>query len=159
MSSSNPFAPKVSQAVLYYEHAAYAGNAIGDILYGQCFATTVIDWKKKQRSRFLTGMVIILYFECAFAILRPPPGRGRGRKWGLLIYTTFLFVLGTIYTTCNLRVRQLSYIDNREFPGKAPSLPAGPIGYTLFSQSRPTSMLSNTSFTVANWMADGLLVS
>lgn len=104
-------------------------------------------------------MVIILYFECAFAILRPPTGRGRSRKWGLLVYTTFLFVLGTIYTTCNLRVRQLSYIDNREFPGKTPSLPPGPIGYTLFSQSRPTSMLSNTSFTVANWMADGLLVS
>lgn len=47
MSSSNPFAPKISQAVLYYEHAAYAGNAIGDILYGQYFATTVIDWGKK----------------------------------------------------------------------------------------------------------------
>lgn len=48
MSSSNPFAPKISQAVLYYEHAAYAGNAIGDILYGQYFATTVIDWGKKN---------------------------------------------------------------------------------------------------------------
>ena len=104
-------------------------------------------------------MVIILYFECAVAILKPLPGRRRGRKWGLFAYTTFLFVLGTIYTACNLRVRELSYIDNREFPGKPPSLPPGPIGYTLFSQSKPISMLSNTSFTIANWMADGLLVS
>ena len=104
-------------------------------------------------------MVIILYFQCAFAILKPPRGRERGRKWGLLVYTTFLFVLGTIFTACNLRVRQLSYIDNRNFPGKPPLLPPGPIGYTLFSQSRPVSMLSNTSFTLANWMADGLLVS
>jgi hypothetical protein len=104
-------------------------------------------------------MLIILYFQCAVAMLKPPPGRGRSRKWGLFAYTTFLFVLGTIYTTCNLRVRQLSYIDNRGFPGKAPALPPGPIGYTLLAQSKPTSMLSNTSFTVANWMADGLLVS
>ena len=43
MASSNPFAPNVPPAVLYYEHAAYAGNAIGDILYGQYFVTTVID--------------------------------------------------------------------------------------------------------------------
>ena len=108
---------------------------------------------------FLTGIVLILYFECAAALLKPPSGRKKGRNWGLLAYTTFLFALGTIYTICNLRVRELSYIDNREFPGKAHSLPPGPIGYTLFSQSKPTSMLSNTSFTVANWMADGLLVS
>ena len=43
MPSSNPYAPDVSLAVLYYEHAAYAGNAIGDILYGQYFVTTVIS--------------------------------------------------------------------------------------------------------------------
>ena len=104
-------------------------------------------------------MVVILYFECAIAILKPPVGRRRGRRWGLLVYTTCLFALGSIYTGCNLRVRELSYIDNREFPGKAPSLPPGPIGYTLLSQSKPVSMLSNASFTVANWMADGLLVS
>ena len=118
-----------------------------------------IEKKKKQCSKFLTGIVVTLYFECAVAILNPPPNRRRGRKWGLLAYTTFLFVLGTIFTGCNLRVRQLSYIDNRGFPGKPPSLPPGPIGYTLLSQSKPTSMLSNASFTVANWMADGLLVS
>lgn len=116
--------------------------------------------REEQCSMFLTGIVVILYFECATALLKgPPPGRKRGRNWGLLAYTTFLFALGTIYTICNLRVRVLSYIDNREFPGKTHSLPPGPVGYTLFSQSKPTSMLSNTSFTVANWMADGLLVS
>jgi hypothetical protein len=103
--------------------------------------------------------VIILYFECALAILNPPSSRRGGRRWGLFAYTTFLFALGTIYTACNLRVRQLSYVDNREFPGKAPSLPPGPIGYTLLLQSKPTAMLSNTSFTVANWLADGLLVN
>jgi hypothetical protein len=43
MSSSNPFAPNVSPDVLYYEHAAFAGYAIGDILYGQYFAATVVD--------------------------------------------------------------------------------------------------------------------
>lgn len=114
---------------------------------------------EKQCSRFPTGMVVILYFECATAILKPQSRRVGGGKWGLLAYTTFLFALGTIYTCCNLRVRQLSYIDNRNFPGKAPSLPPGPIGYTLFSQSKPTSVLSDASFTTANWMADGFLVS
>jgi len=43
MSSSNPFAPKVSADILYFEHAAYAGNAAGDILYGWWFAITIID--------------------------------------------------------------------------------------------------------------------
>jgi len=104
-------------------------------------------------------MVIVLYLECAVAISKPPINRRMGRRWGLLAYTTFLLILGTIYTVCNLRVRQLSYIDNREFPGKEPTLPPGPIGYTLFSQSKPTSMLAAGSFAMANWMADGLLVS
>jgi len=42
-SASNPFTPKIPPEVLYYEHVAYAGNAVGDILYGWCFVTTVQD--------------------------------------------------------------------------------------------------------------------
>jgi len=43
MASNNPFAPKVPSEVLYYEHMAYAGNAMGDILYGRYFSITVVD--------------------------------------------------------------------------------------------------------------------
>jgi len=58
----------------------------------------------------------------------------------------------------NIRLQQLSYIDNREFPGVAGALPPGPIGWSLLMYAKPLVIVPNACFIIANWMADGLLM-
>jgi len=103
-------------------------------------------------------MVIFLYFQTISALLSPFHRKGQGVKWGLVGYTTIMFGLVTIFTAMNIRVQQLSYIDNREFPGVPGVLPPGPIGWSLFMYSKPLVIIPNACFIIANWMADGLLV-
>lgn len=43
MPSPNLFAPNITTEILRCDYAAYAGDAAGDILYGWCFACTIID--------------------------------------------------------------------------------------------------------------------
>lgn len=49
MSSPNPFTPNIPPAILFCDHAAYVGDAAGDILYGWYFACTIIDRKTALR--------------------------------------------------------------------------------------------------------------
>ena len=103
-------------------------------------------------------MVIFLYFQTIAALLSPFHRKGKGIKWGLVGYSTVMFGLVTIFTAMNVRLQQLSYIDNREFPGVPNVLPPGPIGWSLFMYSKPLVIIPNACFIIANWMADGLLV-
>jgi hypothetical protein len=105
------------------------------------------------------GMVIFLYFQTIAALVSPFHRKGEGIKWGLVGYSTVMFGLVTTFTAMNVRLQQLSYIDNREFPGVPNVLPPGPIGWSLFMYSKPLVIIPNACFIIANWMADGLLVS
>jgi len=67
--------------------------------------------------------------------------------------------LATTFTALNVRLQQLAYIDNREFPGVPNLLPPGPIGWALSMYSKSWVIVANACFIIANWMADGLLVS
>jgi len=104
-------------------------------------------------------MVIFLYFQTIVALLSPSHRKGQDIKWGLVGYSTVMFGLVTTFTAMNVRLQQLSYIDNREFPGVTNALPPGPIGWSLFMYSKPLVIVPNACFIIANWMADGLLVS
>lgn len=104
-------------------------------------------------------MVVVLYFQTIAALVSPFHRKGQGIKWGLVGYSTVIFGLVTTFTAMNVRLQQLSYIDNREFPGVPNVLPPGPIGWSLFMYSKPLVIVPNACFIIANWMADGLLVS
>lgn len=71
----------------------------------------------------------------------------------LAAYTFVLFSLGTVFMALNIRVSQLGFIDNREYPG-------GPEAYqqSLF-QAGSLAIVPNTVFILSNWLADALLVS
>jgi len=70
-----------------------------------------------------------------------------------------MFCLVTIFTVMNARLQQLGYLDNRDFPGVPNVLPPGPIGWCFSMYSKPLVIIPNACFIIANWMADGLLVS
>jgi hypothetical protein len=62
-----------------------------------------------------------------------------------------MFILGTIFVGANTKVNELSFVDNRNFPG-------GPNAYLAANYNSHPNLLGNTMFVIANWLADSLLV-
>ena len=60
--------------------------------------------------------------------------------------------MGTLNFACNTRMNQLEFIDNRNFPG-------GPNAWFFSFYSYGVNTAGNVGYIVANFFADGLLVS
>ena len=90
------------------------------------------------------------------ALFSPVPRRGEYVKWGLVLYTTVMFLLVTVFTAPNLKILFISYIDNRRFPGVQGVLPPGVYGqivhcsqgaqYHLYHDVRLEQLVSQRSF-------------
>ncbi|KAJ6536618.1 hypothetical protein DFH09DRAFT_931288 [Mycena vulgaris] len=95
-----------------------------------------------------------LWSICVYFLLQQirTSSRERVRSVVFLVYISLLFVLGTIYLATTTLATQLSYVQNHNFPGG----PAAYNNFVLFSE--PVGILSNVSYILANWMADGLLL-
>ncbi|KAJ6490171.1 hypothetical protein DFH09DRAFT_1208884 [Mycena vulgaris] len=100
------------------------------------------------------GVMFTLWSICVYFLLQQirTSSRERVRSVVFLVYISLLFVLGTIYLATTTLATQLSYVQNHNFPGG----PAAYNNFVLFSE--PVGILSNVSYILANWMADGLLV-
>ena len=157
--SNNPYAPKIPFDLYFEEKANFAGILIGAILYGAQKAPTVHLSVLISLVRFISGIVIVLFFHCLSALLSRVHRRREGTKWGLVAYTMVMFAFVTVFTAMNLNVQSDSYIDNREYPGDGDTLPPGPIGYQALIYSDALTIIPNLMFLLNNWMADGLLVS
>ena len=93
------------------------------------------------------------------ALVSPVHRRGGHIKWGLVFYTTVMFLLVTVFSALNLKIPSISYIDNRGFPGVQGVLPPRVYGYKLTIVHEAPKIISTTMSTLNNWLADGLLVS
>ena len=67
-----------------------------------------------------------------------------------------MFSLVTVHIATNSHVLSISYIDNRDFPGK---LNPGPYGYQGDISYRAINVIPRAALCLNNWSADGLLVS
>ena len=104
----------------------------------------------------ILGIVIILFFRCARALLDPlNPTRG-GIKWLLVAHTVAIFLFATVFTAIGLDILSDSYIDNRE-ASSATETP-GPLGYLQSAYSTPIGIVSTVMFLLNNLLVDGLLV-
>ena len=106
----------------------------------------------------ISGIVVVLFFQCMAALLVPVRPADGGTKWTLVAHTVAMFSFVTIYTATELNIQSLSYIDNREFPGIDGSLPPGPIGYQYLTYFEAANVIRNLTFILNNWLADALLV-
>jgi hypothetical protein len=106
----------------------------------------------------ISGIVIILFFQCIGALINPVNRTSGGIKWLLVIHTVAMFLFVTVFTALNLDISSTAFVDNRAFSGINGSTP-GPIGYQYLSYSQPTGIISTVMFLLNNWLADGLLVS
>ncbi|KAL0573267.1 hypothetical protein V5O48_008694, partial [Marasmius crinis-equi] len=125
--SGNPYAPQEPAPLLLLEHCDWAGTNISEIFYGG---------------------TIVLFFCCIKALLWP--SHSRKPNYYLACYSFVIFSLGTIFVAMNVHLTQLSFIDDRNFPG-------GPEGFALANASTWRAIVPNSCFVIANWMADGLL--
>lgn len=137
MSTSQPtsFAPDESAAVLYAEKTWLVGCILSAVAY---------------------GAVITLYVMCVNLLLKQAANTSttgmRRQCYAFVAYSSVLFTIGTLYIVSAVRMLQLSFIDNRNFPG-------GPSAFESVMFSIPISNLGNVNYAIGNWLADGLLVS
>jgi len=134
--SNNTNAPKIPRYLYLQEKANFAGYIIGAILY---------------------GVLIVLFFRCMATLVDPVHRRMEGIKWGLVAYTVAAFSFATVFTSMNLNVQSVSYIDNREYPGVNGFLP-GPLGYQLIIGTNVISVIPTIAFLLNFWLADGFLL-
>lgn len=97
-----------------------------------------------------------MFFQCMAALF---DRTRRNIKWPLVVHTTLMFFLVTIYTAITLNLELTSNIGNREFPGVGGILPPGPTGYQDLLYPKATNIVSIVVCLLNNWLADGLLAS
>ena len=101
---------------------------------------------------------MILFFQCMGALLNPI-SRTRAIKWGLVAHTAVMFSALTVNVATSFDSYSISYIDNREFPGKRGNPFPGPIGYQLLMSTEAIYIAPNVMFYLNSCLADGFLVS
>ena len=70
----------------------------------------------------------------------------------LMFHTTMLCAMNAIWTGTSAYGVQITYVDNRNYPG-------GPFAFLMVESPLATNVLSNVGYTIGNVMADALLVS
>ena len=90
-------------------------------------------------------------------LLSPVHRKEEGIKWWLVFYTVAMFSFATVYTTMNLHIQSNSFIDHR---GGANTIPGSlPLAYQYGIRETVLGLIPNITFSLNNWLADGLLVS
>ena len=158
--SNNPYAPKVPDVLHLEERANFAGVLIASMLYGAP-KTPRSSISAQSFHWYVLGIrVVVLFFQCMTGLFDSAHRRGERVKWGLVPYTAIMFSLVTlILTAMNLHIQSIAYIHNREFRGNESALFSGPLGYQVFISRGAIGIIPSVSFTLSNWLADGLLVS
>ena len=157
--SNNPHAPKIPDILHLEKKVNFAGVLIASMLYGapkiprSSISAQSFHW-------YVLGITMVLFFQCMTGLFDSAHRRGERVKWGLVPYTAIMFSLVTlILTAMNLHIQSIAYIHNREFRGNESALFSGPLGYQVFISREAISIIPSVSFTLSNWLADGLLVS
>ncbi|KAI0042688.1 hypothetical protein FA95DRAFT_1682387 [Auriscalpium vulgare] len=109
--------------------------------------------KTFMASGYLTGVgfgiQLVLYCACVDMLWRQK--QRRRSNIFLIAYISVLCAMNAIWTGTSAYGLQLTYIDNRNYPG-------GPFGFLLIEFSLPVNILSLASYIIGNVLADALMV-
>lgn len=93
------------------------------------------------------GVHLTLFTWCFQLLIQKRKTQG---DFLLMIYISLLFIMGNIGNGTNIKVGELTFVDNRSFPG-------GPS--TFFATGRgPVGLACNVIYIINSWFQDGLLV-
>ncbi|KIJ64851.1 hypothetical protein HYDPIDRAFT_132008 [Hydnomerulius pinastri MD-312] len=129
---SESYTPDESAAQLYAEKTWLAGAIITGTGY---------------------GIVLALFWLCFRALWYRTKIKDASyrRNMFFLVYVFVMFVFGSLFIGSNSQFTQLAFINDRNFSG-------GPSAYEEQMFSIGVDEIGNVSFTLANWLADSLLV-
>ncbi|KAH7927979.1 hypothetical protein BV22DRAFT_1005757 [Leucogyrophana mollusca] len=95
--------------------------------------------------------MITLSFACMYCLILNLSKENRWQTYFYISYTSAMFILGTLYTTFNARTVQLAYVNHRDFS-------AGPTVYDAMIYHEPITILGTSTYVIANWFADALIL-
>lgn len=96
------------------------------------------------------GAHATLFFTC-FSALLPQRQKKPKQTYAFLAYITLMFLLGSAGFVSNARINELTFIENRDFPG-------GPNIFFLSVQGTPWAVLGHVAYMFATWLQDLLLI-
>lgn len=70
----------------------------------------------------------------------------------MLSFISIVFILGSIGNATAMRMLQLTYVDDRKYPG-------GPAAFEALYGSTPVNVAGTAAYALIAWFTDGLLVS
>ncbi|KAF5384325.1 hypothetical protein D9615_003311 [Tricholomella constricta] len=95
------------------------------------------------------GALLMLYIQLTQVLLARPK---RGQTfWAIVAYSSFLFPLATMAVGAIFKFSEMSYVDNRNFPG-------GPNAYHREHSSNYVNVIGQVSATLFPWVADILML-
>lgn len=100
------------------------------------------------------GVHFTLYLIVLQHLISHPPHRSSGKAkvpWWLVAYITWNFILGTFGIAAGAKFNQMTFIDDRNFPG-------GPNAFVAAEYGNFVNMFGTAAYVVLNWFADGLVV-
>ncbi|KAJ7739989.1 hypothetical protein DFH07DRAFT_839566 [Mycena maculata] len=124
--SNATYRPDESNAAIFSEHTWLQGAFLAAVAY---------------------GMETILYAMSVHLLWTGRKEKNKKRNFGLIVYITIIFILGTLYMAGLLQFTQQSFIDDRNIEG-------GPNTYEDIEFSIPIDMLANVIMVMLTWMCD-----
>ncbi|KAH7902984.1 hypothetical protein BJ138DRAFT_1021282 [Hygrophoropsis aurantiaca] len=121
----SPYAPLESPAMLWFEQSLEAGVFIGAIAYGGHIA---------------------VFCTCVYHLVHE-----KTISWRWLAFVSTLFAMGTTNIICNIHYNEMTYIDDRNYPG-------GPLAFLFTQQALPVDTVGNAAYIIASVLADSLLI-
>ncbi|TFK55089.1 hypothetical protein OE88DRAFT_1642333 [Heliocybe sulcata] len=101
----------------------------------------------------MTGVVYGIHFtifvQTAYLLMKDLHRKSSSQFF--LAYIIVMFILGTLFVSSSSRVAQMTFVDDRNYPG-------GPEAWQEAAFSIPANLLGNITFTLANWLADALMI-
>jgi len=97
------------------------------------------------------GIVFTLFVLTFKQLIRTTTKYNYTHRLCFIIYITLIFILGTLFIGAIAKMTQLSFIDYRLIPG-------GPAAFEEEEFSIPIDEISNVSYVIANWLADGMVI-
>ncbi|KAF5347960.1 hypothetical protein D9756_010216 [Leucocoprinus leucothites] len=124
---SNPYTPLSESSVdLYNERTILDGIFLGTIAY---------------------GVHLVL---CTWCILLQLQNKKTRLEWLYLAYVSLLFIMGSIGNATNIKVAEMAFVDQRNFPG-------GPAGF-FATGGGPIGLTCNVVYIINSWFQDCLLL-
>lgn len=118
----------VSVQDMHAERATYYGTLLATLAY---------------------GALLMLYVQLTQVLFaRPKSGR---KYWVLVAYAGVLFILATLAVGAIFRFSEMTYIDNRNYPG-------GPVAFYRDFTSDYVHVIGQSSATILPWIADPLMI-